>query len=256
MSTGTTGTGALSADLGGRVAIVTGASSGIGAHFCSVLTHSGAKVVAAARRVERLEELAQRDPAVIPQPCDVTDAAEVERLIEAAVGLGGPHVVINAAGFGDATPALETSVDDFRRTVDVDLTATFAVSTAAARVMDDGGSIINIASVLGLNGSWPVTQAAYCAAKGGVVNLTRQLGAEWAVRGVRVNAIAPGWFPSEQTDEMFANERSMAWLRRNTPMARPGRLDELDGALLLLASGASSFMTGQILAVDGGWTAS
>lgn len=246
----------FSADLGGRVAIVTGASSGIGQHFCSVLTRSGAKVVAAARRVERLEELAAREPAVVAQPCDVTAAEDVDRLVEVAAGLGGPHIVINAAGFGDAKPALETSVEDFRRTVEVDLTATFAVSTAAARVMHDGGSIINIASILGLGGSWPVTQAAYCAAKGGVVNLTRQLGAEWASRGIRVNAIAPGWFPSEQTDEMFADERSMSWLRRNTPMARPGRLDELDGALLLLASGASSFITGQILAVDGGWTAS
>jgi NAD(P)-dependent dehydrogenase (short-subunit alcohol dehydrogenase family) len=119
--------------------------------------------------------------------------------------------------------------------------------------MAAGGAIINIASILGLGASWPVKQAAYCAAKGGVINLTRQLGAEWAGRDIRVNAIAPGWFPSGITEEMFENEKSLAWIRRNTPMRRPGRLDELDGALLLLAT--STFITGQVLAVDGGWSA-
>lgn len=245
----------LRADLGGTVAVVTGASSGIGRHFCSVLGRNGATVVAAARRGERLAELAREESTIVPHTCDVTDDADVGRLIESARELGGPDIVVNAAGFGDARPALETSPDDFRRTIEVDLTATFGVSTAAARAMPDGGSIINIASILGMVGSWPVTQAAYCAAKGGVVNLTHQLGAEWAADGIRVNAIAPGWFPSEQTDEMFADEHAMAWLKRNTPMGRPGRLDELDGTLLLLASPASSFLTGQVIAVDGGWTA-
>lgn len=245
----------LRADLDGKVAVVTGASSGIGRHFCSVLHRDGATVVAAARRTGRLAELAREYPTLVPQTCDVTDTADVDRLIGAARDLGGPDIVVNAAGFGAAAPALETSADDFRRTVEVDLTSTFQVSTAAARAMPGGGSIVNIASILGLVGSWPVTQAAYCAAKGGVINLTRQLGAEWARDGIRVNAIAPGWFPSEQTDEMFADEHAMTWLRRNTPMGRPGRLDELDGVLLLLASPASTFLTGQVIAVDGGWTA-
>ena len=245
----------LRADLDGKVAIVTGASSGIGRHFCGVLAANGATVLGAARRADRLEALAGEVPGVRAQTCDVTDAEDCVRLVESAVQLGGPHVLVNAAGFGDSQPARETSTSDFRRTLEVDLTAVFTLAVAAAKVMAPGGSIVNIASILGLGASWPVTQAAYCAAKGGVVNLTRQLGAEWARDGIRVNAIAPGWFPSEQTDAMFADERSMGWVKRNTPLGRPGRLEELDGVLLLLASDASSFITGQVLAVDGGWTA-
>ncbi|GAA3724699.1 hypothetical protein HDA32_002962 [Spinactinospora alkalitolerans] len=247
---------ALSADLTGRVAVVTGASSGIGRHFCGLLADSGATVVAAARRTERLAGLRRPDGRIIPETCDVTVTDDCERVVDRAAELGGPHILVNAAGFGDAVPALEHPVEEFRRTLDVDLTATFEMSVLAARAMDGrGGSIVNIASILGLVGSWPVTQAAYCAAKGGVVNLTRQLGAEWAEKDVRVNAIAPGWFPSEQTEEMLAREDSIRWLRRNTPMRRVGRLEELDGALLLLVDDASGFITGQTIAVDGGWTA-
>jgi NAD(P)-dependent dehydrogenase (short-subunit alcohol dehydrogenase family) len=112
-----------------------------------------------------------------------------------------------------------------------------------------------VASILGLVGSGQVRQAAYAAAKGGVVNLTRELAAQWARRGVRVNALAPGWFPTEMTDEMFGDERSLRWMQGHTPMGRAGELAELEGPLLFLASDASSFVTGQTLAVDGGWTA-
>ncbi|MFW0793440.1 SDR family oxidoreductase [Gordonia sp. CPCC 205515] len=245
----------ISADLDGLVAVVTGASSGIGRHFCSVLTRNGAQVVAAARRKDRLDKLVADGAAAIAVECDVVDADDVAALIATAQRLGGPHIVVNAAGFGDDQPAKTVPMDDFRRTIDVDLTATFAVAQAAANAMPDGGSIINIASILGLGAAWPIHQAAYCAAKGGVVNLTRQLGTEWAKDGIRVNAIAPGWFPSEQTDDMFADERALNWVKRNTPVGRPGRLEELDGALLLLASPSSTFLTGQTLAVDGGWTA-
>ena len=242
--------------LDGRVAVVTGASSGIGRHMCRVLAGAGAPVVAAARRESRLRELAEANDRIVAQACDVTVSEDCARLVARAAALGGPHVLVNAAGFGDPVPALDLPVEEFRRTLEVDLTATFELSRQAAAAMRGrGGAIVNIASIFGLGASWPVTQAAYCAAKGGVVNLTRQLGAEWAGDGVRVNAIAPGWFPSELTEEMFADEDSMRWLRRNTPMRRPGRLDELDGALLLLASAAGGFITGQTIAVDGGWTA-
>lgn len=244
----------ITADLTGLVAVVTGASSGIGRHFCRVLTDNGAQVVAAARRRERLEDLVAEGGAAVAVAADVSVADDIAELIGAAAELGGPDIVVNAAGFGDDAPAKTVAMEEFSRAIDVNLTATFAVAQAAANAMPDGGSIINIASILGLGAAWPIKQAAYCAAKGGVVNLTRQLGAEWARDGIRVNAIAPGWFPSEQTDEMFADDRALNWVKRNTPIGRPGRLEELDGALLLLASPTSTFLTGQTLAVDGGWS--
>lgn len=249
----------IRADLRDRVAIVTGASSGLGRHFCRVLAEAGAVVVAMARRTDRLEELAGSGRGVVAAPGDVTDRGDIDRVVEVAAEQGGPHILVNAAGFGDAVPALEHAPSEFRRTVDVNLSASFEMSVTCLERMIEGGdaaggAIINIASIYGLQASWPVAQAAYCAAKGGVVNLTRQLGAEWAQHGVRVNAIAPGWFPSELTEDLQGDERSMQWLRRNTPMARMGRLEELDGALLLLASDAGSFITGQTIAVDGGWS--
>ena len=117
------------------------------------------------------------------------------------------------------------------------------------------GSIVNLASVLGMVASTPIKQASYCASKGAVVNLTRELGAQWARKGIRVNALAPGWFPSEMTELMFSDEGANSFMKKNCPMGRAGEVHELDGALLFLASDASSYMTGQILTIDGGWTA-
>jgi len=117
------------------------------------------------------------------------------------------------------------------------------------------GSIINVASIFGMVGSGSIPQAGYVASKGAVVNMTRELAAQWARRGVRVNAIAPGFFMSEMTEEMFSDERSMAWIRRKTPAGRPGEVEELAGAVIFLASDASSYVVGQTIAVDGGWTA-
>ena len=245
----------LSADLSGKVAIVTGASSGLGKRFCTVLAENGATVVAAARRLDRLQELAATDPRIVPVRCDVGVDEDCVQLVKEAHVLGGPHILVNAAGFGESLPALETPMADFRRTIEIDLTATFQLAVEARRVMEPGGSIINIAPILGLVGSSPLPQSAYAAAKGGVINLTRSLGTEWARDGIRVNAIAPGWFPSELTQDMFAEERTMSWLRRNLPIGRVGEPHELDGVLLLLASSASTYITGQTLVVDGGWTA-
>lgn len=241
----------------GKVAVVTGASSGLGERFARVLHAGGATVVVGARRVERLEALAaELGDRIVPVPCDVAIDDDCARLIDAA----GDRIdlLVNNAGIGGPVPAEHETLDRWRQVVDVNLTGLFALSQLAGRKMLEqrSGSIINIASVLGLVGSAPIKQAAYCATKGAVVNLTRELGCQWARKGVRVNAIAPGWFPSEMTnDDMFGNPDSMDFLVRNTPMGRGGAEDELDGALLFLASDASRFVTGVTIPVDGGWTA-
>jgi NAD(P)-dependent dehydrogenase (short-subunit alcohol dehydrogenase family) len=244
--------------LDGKVAVVTGASSGLGARFAHVLADAGAVVIMTARRIDRLEEMASGHDRLVPVPCDVADDASLRDLVEAALDrYGRIDVLVNNAGIHAEGPAEDEDPATFRRVVDVNLNAVFALSRLVTRPMWEAGrgSIVNIASVLGLVASSPVRQASYCASKGAVVNLTRELAVQWADRGVRVNAIAPGFFPSELTATMFENEQSMRWIRRNTPMRRPGRVDELDGVLLLLASEAGSYLTGQVLTVDGGWTA-
>lgn len=245
-------------DLEGRVAIVTGASSGLGDRFVRVLAAAGAQVVGAARRVDRLERLAGEVDAVTPMRCDVADDADLEELVAATLErFGRLDVLVNNAGVSGTAPAEEESREHFRKVMDINLNAVFVLSQIAGRAMLERGtgSIINIASMFGLVASAPVQHASYCASKGGVVNMTREMGAQWARRGVRVNALAPGFFPSEMTTEMLEDESSARWLRRNTPMGRPGAAHELDGPLLFLASDASSFVTGQTIAVDGGWTA-
>jgi NAD(P)-dependent dehydrogenase (short-subunit alcohol dehydrogenase family) len=248
-------------DLSGRVAVVTGASSGLGRRFAQALHGAGASVVLGARRVERIESLAaelgeERALAVL---CDVCEDADIANLVDQAVRrFGRLDVMVNNAGVSQPAPAEEETTANFRAVIETNLVAVFAGCREAARVMlaqGEGGSIINVASVLGLVGNGRIKQASYAASKGGVVNLTRELAAQWARRGVRVNAIAPGWFHTEINDAMFHDERSTSFMERNAPMGRTGSEDELDGALLLLASDASTFITGQTIAVDGGWTA-
>jgi NAD(P)-dependent dehydrogenase (short-subunit alcohol dehydrogenase family) len=244
--------------LEGRTAIVTGASGGLGAHFATVLADAGAHVIAAARRVDKLEELAASHERIEACACDVADASSREALLAAALAHDGRiDVLVNNAGIGDPTAAEDESISVFRQTVEVNLVAAFALAQVVGRKMleQGAGSIVNLASMFGLVGSAPLNQVSYCASKGGVVNLTRQLGAEWGRRGVRVNAIAPGFFPSDMTAGILQDERTLTWVRRNAPLGRPGRLHELDGVLLLLASDASAYMAGQTISVDGGWTA-
>lgn len=245
--------------LDGRVAIVTGASSGLGDRFARVLSAAGARVVGAARRGDRLERLASEVGGVEPCVCDVSVDEDLERLVAFTVErFGQVDVLVNNAGVGGGGyPAEDEPAAHFRRMIEVNLNAVFMLSRIAARAMLErgSGSIVNIASMYGLVAAAPVSQASYCASKGGVVNLTRELGAQWARSGVRVNAIAPGFFPSEMASEMIEDERAAKFLRRNTPIGRPGLPHELDGPLLFLASDASSYMTGHTLVVDGGWTA-
>ena len=244
--------------LDGRVALVTGASSGLGARFASVLDAAGARVVLVAQRADRLDSLAGELTDAVALPCDIADPASVTQLVALALeATGRIDVLVNNAGLSDPMPAEDEPLEVWHRILDVNLTGLFHVTQLAGRAMlaAGSGSVINVASILGLVASGQIPQASYAASKGAVVNLTRELAVQWARRGVRVNAIAPGWFPSEMTEEMFGDEGSRRWMTRNTPMGRGGDGSELDGALLFLASDASSFVTGQTLAVDGGWTA-
>jgi len=247
-------------DIDGRVAIVTGASSGIGEHMVRTLVAGGAQVVAAARRLERLEDLANDLPAVHPLRCDVTDEVDLDALVAAAYELTGRlDIVINNAGRSDAPiKAEEQTAAEFTSVIDVNLNACFLLARRAAAEMirhESSGSIINIASVHSFVSSAPNNQAAYVASKTGLVGLTRELAGQWARHNIRVNCIAPGYFPSELTSSMMEEGSSgLGFITKRTPLRRPGRLEELDGALLLLASEASSYLTGQTVTVDGGWT--
>jgi len=245
--------------LDGRVAVVTGASSGLGDRFARVLHAAGATVVASARRTDRLEALAaELGERLLPVTCDVAQDEDCERLVATAVDVAGHlDVLVNNAGIGTPVAAEDEPIGDFRQVIDVNLNAVFLLSQLAGRhmVARGSGSIVNVASVLGLVASTPIKQASYCASKGAIVNLTRELGAQWARKGVRVNALAPGWFPSEMTELMFSDEGASTFMQRNCPMGRAGELRELDGALLFLAADASSYVTGHTLTVDGGWVA-
>ena len=249
--------------LDGSVAVVTGASSGLGLRFARVLHGAGAAVVVGARRLDRLDVLAGAHTNMEAVCCDVTDEDDRGALIDRAAALAAQtgrtfDVLVNNAGISETIRALDEPLERFREVIDVNLTSLFRLCQLAGThfVGQGTGSIVNVASMLGLVASAPIPQASYVASKGAVVSLTRELGCQWARKGVRVNAIAPGWFPSEMTgDKMLADEHSMEFLRRNCPMARAGADDELDGVLLLLAGSAGSYITGQTLTVDGGWTA-
>ena len=245
-------------DVQGRVALVTGASSGIGASMARCLAERGATVVLVARREKRIADLAAELPGADARACDTSDTAAGTALIDDVVADHGRiDVLVNNAGTHTIGPAEDDDPDTFAHVVHTNLVATFALSRAAGRHMLDAGrgSIVNVASIFGLVGSGRIPQASYSASKAGVVNLTRELAAQWARRGVRVNGIAPAFFDTEMTTAMFSDERAESWMRRTTPMGRAGELSELHGALVFLASDASSFVTGTTIPVDGGWTA-
>nr|WP_240782446.1 SDR family oxidoreductase [Roseococcus sp. SYP-B2431] len=235
--------------LEGRRAFVTGASGLLGGHFARVLHGAGAEVVLAARRIEACEalaaELGSRASAV---RLDVQDEASI------AAALDGPvcDILVNNAGIAATRPFLEQTAEDWDQVVDVNLRGAFFVAQAAAKRMAaarSGGSIINIASILGLRVISGV--AGYTSAKAGLIQLTRQMAVELARHSIRVNAIAPGYVASDLNAEFFASEGGQAMIRR-IPQRRLGRPEDLDGALLLLASAAGAHMTGSVITVDGG----
>ena len=244
--------------LDDQVVVVTGASSGLGAHFAGVLHDVGAQVVLTARRADRLDALAAELPGAHVVVADMADADDRERLVADVLGqFGRVDVLVNNAGVGGTVAVEDETLSRFRTSMEVNVTALWHLSQlcAPSMIATGAGSIVNVASMLGHVGSTPVKQAHYCASKGAVVNLTRELALQWARKGVRVNALCPGWFPSEMTEGMDSDEGSQRFIATNSPIPRMGELHELDGALLLLASRAGSFLTGQSVIVDGGWTA-
>jgi NAD(P)-dependent dehydrogenase (short-subunit alcohol dehydrogenase family) len=243
--------------LDGKVAIVTGASSGLGARFARVLHAAGATVVLTARRVERLEALSgelERSRAIA---CDVADAGQRADLVATVVAeFGRVDILVNNAGMGIVTPVEEESLDDFESVLEVNTVAVWHLAKLCGEhmVAARSGVVINVASILGLIGSTPIKQANYVASKHAVVGLTKELALQWARKGVRVNSLCPGWFPTEMTAGMESDEGAQRLIAQNSPMPRMGHEHELDGAILFMASDASSFMTGQAVVIDGGWT--
>ena len=242
--------------LDNRVALVTGASAGLGAQFVRVLHAAGAHVVGTARRADLLEQLKQqlgeRFEAVAG---DITDASHRQLLVDRLQSVGRLDILVNNAGVCDDGAIEQQSLDELVRVIDVNLISVLDLCRLSGPLLASGagGTVINITSIFGIIASRG-PMAAYNATKGAIVSLTRHLAAQWGERGVRVNALAPGYFPSEMTGFLKDAHLQRAICER-TLLGRPPRLQEIDGPLLFLASDASSYMTGQVLTIDGGWTA-
>lgn len=246
-------------NLSGKVIVVTGASSGLGAHFVRVLHRAGASVVACARRSDRLADVIARLDNASALSVDLSIEVDRERLItEVLREHGRVDVLVNNAGVSTPSRIENETLEQFSRSMEVNVTAVWHLSklAGAAMIAAGSGSIVNVASMFGHVAAAPLAQANYVASKSAVVGLTRELGVQWARRGVRVNALCPGFFPSEMTLGALDDERSRSYIEGKTPQGRFGRLEELDGPLLLLCSDASSYMTGTSVMVDGGWSAS
>lgn len=239
-----------------KVAVITGASSGLGVAFAKALAEAGADVVLGARRVDRLAEtrglVESTGRTAVTVGTDVAEPGDCQRLVDAAMEtFGRIDILVNNAGVGTAVPATRETPEQFRRVIDVNLNGSYWMAQAAAKVMGPGSAVVNISSVLGLITAG-LPQAAYSASKAGVTGLTRDLAQQWTGRkGIRVNALAPGYFESEMTDELDSGHVESAILPRILER-RLGYAEELCGALLFLASDAGSYVSGITLPVDGG----
>jgi NAD(P)-dependent dehydrogenase (short-subunit alcohol dehydrogenase family) len=241
--------------LDGKVAIVTGASSGLGVAFANGLAEAGADIAICARRVERLEETRAQVEALgrrcLAVPADVANPDDCNRVVaETVERLGRVDVLINNAGIGTAVPATRETPDEFRKVIDINLNGSYFMAQACGRAMQDGGSIVNVGSVLGSTTAF-LPQAAYASSKAAIIGLTRDLAQQWTGRkGIRVNALAPGFFTSEMTDQYPDGYLDQMMVR--VPAGRKGEAHELVAAAIFLASDAASYVTGALLPVDGG----
>ena len=251
-------------DLKGRVALVTGCSTGLGVQMAKALANQGANIVALARRVEKIESVAAEIKSeygveTLPLPCDITNADTVNAAVKSVVEkFGRIDILVNNAGTGAVAPAEDITDEQFNNEINVDLFGTFRVARAVAKqamIPAKYGRIINIASMYGLVGNKVAPCSPYHAAKGGVVNLTRGLAAEWGKYNITVNAICPGYFYTPLTKETLDSDFFQQNAQTMIPLNRYGNEGELDSAAIFLASPASSYVTGVILPVDGGYTA-
>ena len=248
-------------DLSGKVAIVTGGSIGLGRQMAEALAEAGADLVLCARKKERCEKAAKELEAlgtdVLALGCDVKKPAEVQAVLDATVErFGRLDILINNAGTSWGAPVEEMTLEQWNKVIETNLTGTFLFSQAAGKVMvpQKSGKIINITSVAGIHGAPPSFQAiGYHASKGGVIAFTKDLACKWGQHNIQVNAIAPGWFPTNMSAVVIQRNRE-TFLQR-LPLGRFGGENDLKGAAVFLASAASDFVTGHVLVVDGGQTA-
>lgn len=247
-------------DLTGRVVIITGASSGLGVEFARALDRAGARLALTARRADRLEALASELTDSLPFPADLTREDEIDGLVSAVQGeFGRIDGLVNNAGITNVVPALQEGLADFRRVLETNLVAPFAASQRVARSMretETAGSIVNIGSIVGQQALAALPEASYAASKGGLAALTRELATQWARYGIRVNAIAPGGFSTEMTGDVWEPQGALGgYIDGRVPLRRSGRAGELNSMLLALLDHSTSYMTGQVIAVDGGMSA-